>query len=184
MSFLKRRVTLSEFIKMIAKEVLKIPQHTYEDYLAIDPNSILSQSEFEEFIKNLPSLRRLLLYSLLIDGKNKGVFKFRMEDLKITFNQALQLSYQDNGFDQEEAQRLSEDFNQELLDFLSYLETISKEELSKDGYTAYACLHFTAKFTHPLEDNLKNGVLVPLINTQRMLMKGHFAQAVQKVKVI
>lgn len=53
MFFLKKRVTLDAFIRMIASEVLSVPQHNYENYLTIDPDSILSQSEYEEFTKNL-----------------------------------------------------------------------------------------------------------------------------------
>ncbi|SHI25260.1 hypothetical protein [Desulfosporosinus lacus] len=184
MFFLKKRVTLDAFIRMIASEVLSVPQHNYENYLTIDPDSILSQREYEEFTKNLYSLRLLLLYAWLIDSKNRGLIKFRLEDLRQTFVQTLQLSYQDNALDQDEALKRSEVFSSELNDFSSYLETIPEKDLVKDGFIAYACLYFTSKFTEPLEKSVKNGMLVSLINSQRMLMKGYLGQAVKKVKII
>lgn len=184
MSFLKKRVTLEAFIRMIANEVLQVPRHTYEDYLAIDSDSILSRSEFEEFVENMSSLRLLLLYNLLIDSKNRGVVRFDREHLQKTFIQALLLSYQDNAFAQDEAQRRLEIFNQELDSYSGYLESVPEEELLKDGFLAYACLYFTSKFTEPAEENVKNGIYVSLINTQRLSMKGYFGQAVQRVKIV
>lgn len=184
MFFLKKRVTLGAFITGITNEVLHVPQSSYEHYLTIDPDAVLSQSEFEEFINSLSSLRLLLLYALLIDSKNRGQIKFSMEDLRKTFIQALQLSYQDNAFDQDEVQNRSELVSQELDYYTSYIETIPKKDLLKDGFTAYACLYFTAKFSEPSEVSVKNGIYITLINAQRMLMKGYFGQAIQKVKII
>jgi len=184
MLFVKKRIALGAFIRMIAKEVSQVPQHTYEQYLALDPDSILSQSEFDEFIKNIPSLRLLIVYALLKDSKNRGQIKFAMEDLGKTFKQALQLSYEDNAFDPDEAKRRSEVFIHELDQYTSYLETIPEKDLLKDGFTAYACLYFTSKFSEPSEVNVKNGMYVSLINTQRVLIKEYFGQAVQKFKII
>jgi len=183
MGFLKKRITFGSFIRMISNEVLRVPQFTYEHYLTHDPDSILSQSEFEEFIKNLPSLRILIFYALLKDGKNKGQLKFSLDDFVKTFIQALQLSYQDNAYDQDEAQRLAEVFRHELDCYTSYLETIPEKDLRKDGFTAYACLYFTSKFSEPSKENVKNGIYVSLINTQRLLMKEYYGQAIQKVKI-
>jgi len=168
---------------MIANGVLRVPQFTYEQYLTHDPDSILSQSEFEKFINHLSSLRLLIFYALLKDGKNKGQLKVSMEDFVNTFLQALELSYQDNAFGQDEAQRLAETFGHELDHYTSYLESIPEKDLRKDGFTAYACLYFTSKFSDPSSENVKNGIYVALINTQRLLMKEYFGQAIQKVKI-
>jgi hypothetical protein len=168
---------------MIANEVLQVPRFTYEHYLKHDPNSRLAQSEFEEFVKNLSSLRLLIFYALLKDSQNKGQLKFKLDDFVKTFIQALQLAYQDNDFGQDEAQRLVAAFSHELDGYTSYLETIPENDLRKDGFTAYACLYFTSKFSEPSKEDVKNGIYVSLINTQRLLMKEYYSQAIQKVKI-
>lgn len=184
MLFLRKKISLISFIRLIADEVLKVPPYTYDDYVAIDPDSILSQKEFEEFIKNLSFLRLLLLYAMLIDSKDRGQIKVSMKDIDKTFSQALVLSYQDIVVDQDEAQRLSNVFSSELDHLASYIDSIPEKDLSEKGFTPYACLYFTAKFTEPSEESVKNGVYIALINTQRMLMKGYFGKAIEKVKII
>ena len=184
MFFLKKKISLSSFIKMIADEVLKVPPYTYDDYLAIDPNSILSHKEFEEFIRSLSFLRLLLLYAMLRDSKDRGQIKVSQKDLDKTFSQVLVLSYQDNSVDHHEAQRLSEVFGSELEHFASYIESIPEKDLTAKGFTPYACLYFTSKFTEPSEESVKNGVYIALINTQRKLMKGYFGKAIDKVKIV
>lgn len=181
MFFLKKPITLTAFIRMIADEVLKVPPYSYEDYLLIDPDCILSQTEFEEYIRNLYSLRLLLLYAMLTERKDRGQIKISKKDLAKTFIQALVLSYQDNDFDSEEAQRLSEDFSLELDNLFSYVESISEKNLLKKGYTPYACLYVTSKYG--AEGSVKNGVYIALINTQRKIMKGHFEKAFDKFKI-
>ena len=181
MFFLKKSISLSAFIRMIGNEVLKVPPYSYDDYLSIDPDCILSQTEFEEFIRNLNLLRLLLLFAMLIDRKDRGQIKVTKQDLAKTFIQALVLSYQDNDFDSHEAQRLSEVFSSELDQLLSYIESLSEKDLSAKGYTPYACLYVTSKFA--AEGSVKNGVYIALINTQRKIMKGYFEKAFDKVKI-
>lgn len=184
MLFLKKKIGTSSFIRMMADEVLKIPTYTYDDYLEIEPNSILSQKEFEEFTRNLSLLRLLLLYAFLIDSKGRGQIKLSVQELGMTFIQALVLSYQDIVTDHDEAQRLSEVFNSELDHLAGYIESIPKKDLSAKGYTPYACLYFTSKFAKPSKDSVKNGVYIELINNQRRLMKGYCDKAIDKVKII
>lgn len=186
MFFLKKKIGLSSFIRKIASEVLKVPPYTYTygDYLAIDPDSILSQNEFEEFIRRLSFLRLLLLYAMLIDSKDRGQIKVSMKDLGKTFIQALVLSYQDNVVEHDEAQRLSEVFSSELDHLARYIESIPEKDLSEKGFTPYACLYFTSKLAEPSEESIRNGVYIALINTQRKLMKGYFGKAIDKVKIV
>lgn len=183
MFFLKKTISLSAFIRMIANEVLKGSTYTYDDYLSIDPDSILSQPEFEEFIRNLHLLRLLLLYVMLIDRKNKGQFKVSMEDLAKIYIQALELSYQDNDVDCDEAKRLSEVFSSELDHFSSYIESLPVKIILEKGYTPYACLYITSKFAESSEESVKNGMYIALINTQRKIMKEYFEKALEKVKI-
>ncbi|KUO75993.1 MAG: hypothetical protein APF81_01560 [Desulfosporosinus sp. BRH_c37] len=184
MLFLKKKIALRSFIKLIADEVLKAPSYTYDDYLAMDPDSILSHKEFEEFIQNQSFLRLLLLYAILIDSKNRRQIKGSAKDIDKNFIQALVLSYQDIVVDQDEAQRLSDVFGSELDHLASYIESIPEKDISEKGFTPYACLYFTAKFTDPSEESVKNGVYIALINTQRKLMKGYFGKAIEKVKIV
>lgn len=183
MLFRKKTVSLSAFIKMIADEVLKVPLYTYDDYLLIDPDCLLSRTEFEEFIKNFNLLRLLLLYAMLTDRKVRGQIKISMEDLAKTFIQALVLSYQDNKVDGDEAQSLSKAFSSELDQLTSYIENVPEKDLLEKGYTPYACLYVTSKLAEPSEGSVKNGVYVALINTQRKIMKGYFENAIEKVKI-
>jgi len=182
--FLKKTMSLSAFIRMTADEVLKIPLYTYDDYLSIDEDSRLSQTEFEEFIRNLHLLRLLLLYMMLLDRKTRGIIKVSREDLEKTFLQALVLSYQANEFDGDEAQNLTEVFSSELDHLKSYVESIQEKDPLAKGYTPYACLYVTAKFAEPSESSVKNGVYIALINTQRKMMKGYFEKVIEKVKIV
>lgn len=182
--FFRKKISLSIFIKMIADEVLKVPPYTYDDYLAIDPDSLLSPKEFEDFIGSLSSLRLLILYAMLVDHKNKGQLKALRNSLDKTFNEALVLSYQDIVVDHDEAQRLSEGFISELDLLRSYLMGQSEKDLTEKGITPYACLYFTSKFAEPSEESVKNGVYIALINTQRKIMKEYFGKAIEKVKII
>ncbi|TGE37734.1 hypothetical protein E4K67_13540 [Desulfosporosinus fructosivorans] len=169
---------------MSADEVLKVPLYTYEDYLAIDPDSGLYQTEFEEFIRNFHLLRLLLLYAMLVDRKVRGQIKVSMEDLAKTFIETLKLSYQDNEIDSDEAQRLSEVFSLELDHLTSFIENIPEKDLSKKGFTPYTCLYVTAKLAESSERSVKNGVYIALINTQRMIMKEYFENAIEKIKIV
>ena len=183
MFFLKKKQPLISFVIMIAKEVLKVPPYTYDDYLSIDHDSILSQQEFEKFIWNVSFLRILLLYTMLIDRRDAGQIKISLKELDKTFIQALVMAYQDS-VDHDEAQRLSEVFNSELDHFASYIESIPEKDLTEKGFTPYACLYFTSKFAVPSEESSKTGVYIALINTQRKLMKGYFGKAIDKVKIL
>lgn len=184
MLFLRKKISLGSFIRLIADEVLKVPPYTYDDYVAIDPDLIISKTEFEDFVNNLSFLRLLLLYAMLIDSKDRGQFKVSTKDIDKTFNQALVLSYQNIVVEQDEAQRLANLFSSELAHLASYVESIPKKDISEKGYTPYACLYFTAKFSETAEESAKNGVYIALINTQRMLMKGYFGKAIEKVKIV
>jgi len=182
--FLKKKMGLSSLIRMIATEFLKVPPYTYDDYLSIDPASILAQNEFEAFIRELPFLRLLLLYAMLLDRKNEGQIKVSIIDLGKTFIETTVLSYQDNNVEYKEAQRLSEVFSSELDYLASYSESILEKDLSKNGLTPYACLYFTSKFAEPSEESVKNGVYIALINTQRKLLKEYFDKTLDKIKIV
>jgi len=183
MFFSKKTISLSTLIKIIADEVLKVPQNTYDDYLAVDQDSKLTQTEFKEFTRNFHLLRLLLLYAMVMDRKVRGQIKISMEDLTKTFIETLVLSYQDKEFDCNEAKRLSEVFSSELDHLTSYIESVPAENILKKGFTAYVCLYFTSKLVEPSEGSDKTGMYIALINTQRMIMKGYFEKTTEKVKI-
>lgn len=183
MFFLKKKIGLESFIRMIANEVLKVPQYTYDDYLEIDPNALLSRKEFEEFNSNVSLLRVLLLYAMLIDNKDRRQIKDSMKELDKTFNQALELSYQDHDFDQDEAQRLTEVVSSELDLLISYTASIPEKDILVKGFTPFTCLYYTARYVETSEESVRTGVYVALINNQRELMKEYFKKAIAKVKI-
>ncbi len=183
MLFLKKKLNLSSFIRIIVYEVLKVPPYTYEDYLVIDPDSALSVSEFDKFIDNLPFLRLSIIFTLLKDSKNNGQIKASVKDLDKTFNQALLMAYQDNNVNTEEAQRLTEVFSWELKKLESYIESTPDKDLSEKGYTPYACLYFNSKFIDLSEESIRSVVYIELINNQRKLIKEYYWKALKKLKI-
>jgi hypothetical protein len=191
MLFMREKMYLGSFCRVMFSEVIKIPIQSYEGYLENDDYKALNRDEYEAFCKKLPYFRNILVWAAINQKLAEGKINCTDEALGITLMTALQFTYEDNNYSDEELVEGLDSTLNCLEDFSLYseaiLKTVSEEEFLSEGYMFYACKSFADKFDDLLEgkfDPLKHGPLVCITNNNKNLIKDYFEKYFKRVNIV
>ena len=176
MSLYKEKIRYGCCLRFLNSAIIKIKPCKCEDYIDVNNTDTLSKEDFEFFSSELLNIRLIILIGLLNENESYRKLKIPEKQFIEMSGRSLAYALRHNGFSSERAEKIVYKFLGEYNEFVEYLRTITKKQISENGYVFYACMCFLLKMSKRIESAEKLVVISELIEKNKNIVKQIFSE--------
>lgn len=156
---------------------------TYEYYLKVDKEALLSEDELKEFSDQQLDIRMLLVSILLSEKVNSGAIQFQNErDFQKQIHEAMFNGYVNNNFRDDKLDEAFQSFINLAEKFENHYSTERKPDSDKLTQAGWFCCKKGKSADK--EDALKHVTFNSLVKSEMFNLKDYFNSGYKRVKIV